>query len=59
MDLTKKQQIKDYFDKNQHKIFTLSDLSNEFRTANLVSILNEMIAKGDIIQVRDYFRLPY
>ena len=59
MDLTKKQQIKDYFDKNQHKSFTLSDLSNEFKTANLVSMLNEMIAKGDIIQVRDHFRLPY
>ncbi len=59
MDLTKKQQIKDYFDKNHYKSFTLSDLSYEFRTANLVSILNEMIAKGDIIQVRDYFRLPY
>ena len=58
-DLTKKQEIKNYFHKNQHKPITLTDLSNEFKVANLVSILNEMISNGDIIQVRDYFRLPY
>lgn len=58
-DLTKKQEINNYFHKNLHKSFTLNDLANEFKVSNLVSILNEMIAKGDLIQVRDYFRLPY
>ncbi len=35
------------------------DLSIEFKQANLATLLNEMLASGVIIQVKDTFRLPY
>lgn len=54
-----KKSIKEYFEKYHNKAIALKDLSMEFKQAHLVTILNEMLAEGYIIQMRGTFRLPH
>ena len=54
-----KTQLLDYFLFNSNETFTLNQLEAKFNQPNLVSVLNDLLAEGDIIQVRNLFRMPY
>jgi hypothetical protein len=54
-----KTQLLDYFLFNSNETFTLNQLEAKFNQPNLVSVLNDLLADGDIIQVRNLFKMPY
>ena len=54
-----KTQLLDHFLFNSNETFTLIQLEAKFNQPNLVSVLNDLLAEGDIIQVRNVFRMPY
>ena len=54
-----KTQLLDYFLFNSNETFTLNQLEAKFNQPNLVSVLNDLLAEGDIIQVRNVFKMPY
>jgi hypothetical protein len=54
-----KQNILDHFNKNPAQSFTLTQLEAKFQLQNLVTLLNDLLSQGEIIQVKNHFRLPY